>query len=581
MKSRTSLFNWGVSRSLLRRFWPLWTGYFVILLLSLPALLPRYVHLSNPEMERLSADQTIAGNSLGLLFWTALVGVIIAGAMFGYLYRSRLCGLMNSLPIRRETMFCTAYLTGLVPLLLADLLAVLAAGAIGLPGGVVSLHILLQWLGMAVLGNLAFYSFAVFCAVLTGHRAFLPLLFLMLNFIVGLIVLCAQGLLDLTLYGYAMNFPEWALFLTPPAYLASGFINNLTVAIGAGNEANIHLTPIAIYAGLSLLFLLLGFLLYRRRQMEAAGDVVAVPWLKPVLKYLFCLGFALVFTIVLLTLTDRGGDKPGLFPLLISLLISCFLGYFISEMLLRRTVKVFRGAWRGFFVTAAALTAFALCVQLDLFGFERYLPAPEELQSVSLSGAYRGHLESPEKMAAAVELHREAIALRERKSDGEEYSRFETISYKLKNGRTVTREYFITKAMEKETIRLCNEPESLVYRFSESAGIRREYIESADLSVKSGSGQFFKSANYQLTPDELMDLMENGVRPDARLGRIDRAGNDVYHGATRYYVKILLKTKIDANPTLITITVDADSENTIRWIREYLQSGSGQKPTEL
>ena len=36
MKSRISLFNRGVSRSLLRRFWPLWTGYAVYMLLRLP-----------------------------------------------------------------------------------------------------------------------------------------------------------------------------------------------------------------------------------------------------------------------------------------------------------------------------------------------------------------------------------------------------------------------------------------------------------------------------------------------------------------------------------------------------------------
>ena len=39
MKSRTSCFNGGVCRSLLRRFWPLWAGYFVLLLFLLPVQL--------------------------------------------------------------------------------------------------------------------------------------------------------------------------------------------------------------------------------------------------------------------------------------------------------------------------------------------------------------------------------------------------------------------------------------------------------------------------------------------------------------------------------------------------------------
>ena len=39
MKSKTSLFNKGVSLNLLKRYWPLWAGYFMLLLLVTPAAL--------------------------------------------------------------------------------------------------------------------------------------------------------------------------------------------------------------------------------------------------------------------------------------------------------------------------------------------------------------------------------------------------------------------------------------------------------------------------------------------------------------------------------------------------------------
>ena len=39
MKSKTSLFNQGVSLNLLKRYWPLWSGYFALLLLVTPAAL--------------------------------------------------------------------------------------------------------------------------------------------------------------------------------------------------------------------------------------------------------------------------------------------------------------------------------------------------------------------------------------------------------------------------------------------------------------------------------------------------------------------------------------------------------------
>ena len=117
MKSRISLFNRGVSRSLLRRFWPLWTGYAVYMLLRLPVRIPAM--LASAEAAKmsdnfdsftfLSLNNSVISNGVGTLIPAALISLILVGAMFGYLYNSRMCGLMNSLPLRRETMFFTAW----------------------------------------------------------------------------------------------------------------------------------------------------------------------------------------------------------------------------------------------------------------------------------------------------------------------------------------------------------------------------------------------------------------------------------------------------------------------------------------
>ncbi len=577
MKSRISLFNWGLARNLLKRFWPLWTGYAVILLLGLPTTLPQYVRFGGADAAA-DARILIGVNAMSLLFWSAIIGIVLARAMFGHLYNARLCGLVNSLPLRRETVFWTAFFTGLAPLLLADLLNVLLAGLIALPGGFVSVSLLLRWLGMAALANFTFYSFAVFCATLVGNRVFLPLLWLMLNFVVGLIVLCTQELLDLTVYGYAMDFPDWALFLTPPARLIDEYSQILGFLLETKSDGLLRLGPIAIYAGLSLLFLLAGFLLYRRRHMEKVGDAIAVPWLKPILQVLFTLGFTLGFTILLLGLTGADGETVSMPLLLVFLLVGCFLGYFLSEMMQRRTVRVFRGTWRGFFALSALLTVFVLILSFDLFGFERWLPETEAVQSVSLSGAYEGRLEAPENVAAAVALHREALALRG-KDAGMDGSRVETIQYKLKNGRTVTREYRITPPQLEEAVRLCNQPESLIYRLSD---IDRDNINEVQLSVRAKTEKGSNTTYYYLSADELTDLLEKGLLPDARLGQIDLQGENVDRGEPEYSIQITLKKANHTGSTWINIQVDAVSDNTLRWIEAYLQDNAltGETITE-
>ena len=36
MRSRTSLYNWGLGKSLLKRCWPLWVMWFAVLILIVP-----------------------------------------------------------------------------------------------------------------------------------------------------------------------------------------------------------------------------------------------------------------------------------------------------------------------------------------------------------------------------------------------------------------------------------------------------------------------------------------------------------------------------------------------------------------
>ncbi len=584
MRSRISLFNWGLARNLLKRFWPLWTGYALILLLGLPTTLPRFVQVSSPYTAT-DAQMLVGVNAMSLLFWSAIAGIVLARAMYGHLFNARLSGLVNSLPLRRETVFCTAYFTGLAPLLVADLLTALFVGLIALPGGFVSVDLLLRWLAMAVLANFTFYSFAVFCATLVGNRVFLPLLFVMLNVIVGLLVLCVEYLLDLSVCGYAMDFPDWALFLTPPAKLVSAYADSW-LGLDRNFDSLIGLGPIAIYAGLSLLFLLAGFLLYRRRHMEKVGDAIAVPWLKPILQVLFTLGFALVFALLLLGLT--GADSATLSkPLLLAfLLVGCFLGYFLSEMMQRRTVRVFCGTWRGFFALAALLTVFVLVLSFDLFGFG-YAPEPDQVRSVSLSGEYEGHLEEPENVAAAVALHREVLALyqEERGFVEQRYGSIRKtlmIRYELKSGRTVTREYAVPIKVAQEAARLCDTPDSLCYHLERSAGISRENVREASLRVTSGAGDNKTTTEYSLTVDELMALMEQGVLPDARLGQIDLQSNGAFRGVPVYTVYVDLKQRNEHGTGLISIEVDAVSDNTRAWIEDYLQANAltGESVTE-
>lgn len=107
-----------------------------------------------------------------------------------------------------------------------------------------------------------------------------------------------------------------------------------------------------------------------RRQLETAGDVVSVSWVRPVFKYgvAFCAAVALGETLYSLfsALLPR-----GVWGLLLMLLLWGAAGYFVAEMLLRKKFWVFRGSWKGCVVLLCCLTAAMCLMEFDVTGFER------------------------------------------------------------------------------------------------------------------------------------------------------------------------------------------------------------------
>ena len=113
MQSKTSYFNATLFRKNLTRFWPLWgLASFIGALFPLAVLLDM-VHrgwnvLSAPDFTGMYYDAVSAVPVINLVY-----AALCAMAVWSYLYNARSVGLMHTLPIRREGLFLTNFLSGL------------------------------------------------------------------------------------------------------------------------------------------------------------------------------------------------------------------------------------------------------------------------------------------------------------------------------------------------------------------------------------------------------------------------------------------------------------------------------------
>lgn len=300
MPSKTSFCNGTEFRKCLSRWWPLWVIYGVILFIMLPGVLlnarSTIPYVSTGQISYLS--NVILSETQMLLPLTAFcAGLLAAAAMFGYLYTPRGAGLAASLPIRRGCMFRTHLLAGLVMLLSAEAVIFGLAVLIEATRFELVIEPLLIWLGILALETVVFYGIAVLCAMFTGHVVMLPCLYLLVNFIAVGFQLLVEAVLYTFVYGMSgmADLPvDWlsplVLFMRRTSVGHADLVRPIS-----GTEAEVAIANFSgwiyplVWAAFALLLLVCAGQLYRRRRMESAGDTVAIPVLKPVLKYIVAL----------------------------------------------------------------------------------------------------------------------------------------------------------------------------------------------------------------------------------------------------------------------------------------------------
>ena len=460
MRSGTSFFNAALFRKTFLLFWPIWAlytaGWTLVLPLRLWADAMRRSDWAAPALAEYL--QNAANGVPGLLEagvpLAAGAGLVCAMAVFSYLYSSRSACMMHALPLRREALFLTQYLAGLSFLLLPQLAIFILTAATEAALGCLALWPLTQWLLVQSGLCLFFYSFAVFCAMFTGHLAALPVFYGVLNILAFVMTSLTEAECSLFLYGF-QSFPspvwEFADYLSPPIALSRA------VSLTYQNEIPSLYQPglVAVYAAVGAALAIAALLLYRSRHIESAGDVVAVKLVRPLFKYgvALCAGLSGgMFSYQLLS---------GLSSLTLMgwILFWELVGYFAAEMLLRKSFRVLP-AWKGAVPLAAAIVFLSLSVHYDWYGFESRVPDPSQVTRVTVdslqSAPYddgRGglSLEDPEQISLAIQLHRAAIQLKGESAGEEDWtvsSDQETMTflylhlyYELADGTVLERNY--------------------------------------------------------------------------------------------------------------------------------------------
>ena len=455
MKSKTSCFNATIFKKNISHYWPVWVLFLCYLFIILPVNI--WTDATNAYyFENVSAavrDKQIMGNAIRLAITPApvfLFAAVMALAVFSYLYTARNANAIHALPVNRLELFVTNYVSGLLFLLVPEILAFVAAVMVCLANQITSIEYLFWWL--LCVGGVSFfaYSFAVFVAMFTGLAFAMPFYFVIANYLyVGCmyLVFAVKNLLCYGLMDSEWN-PGKSCILSPLYYLS----NNLRARVSYddnGNAIGISVSGwelVAGYAVAALVLTIAAYWLYKRRQIENAGDFVSIAVVKPVFRWGVALCGGTALTLFATGIIREARGTVNTFPyVLICMLLFCGFCFWLAEMLLQKNFRVFRKKKLAEWAAVLAVSVgFVLLFHLDVFGIEKRVPELSEVKTAFVNMDYPVEL-TEEELPELLALHRQIIENKkeyqenEQAKDGKYY--YTTLRYYLKNGEILERRY--------------------------------------------------------------------------------------------------------------------------------------------
>ena len=211
MKSRTSFSKLTIFKKNLTRFAPIWALYLIGMMLVI--MESGYYGDFDRYAYHFMGDMVASFGIVNIVY-----AGVIALALYGDLYNTRMCYSLHTIPIRRDG------------LLLSNLLAGLCFSVV--PNMVVALYMMtrlesywflaLYWLLATTIQFIFFYGIATVSAMLAGNRVALLAIYALFNFVAMLLYGVTQVLYVPMMYGVVVDAKPFVQF-SPCVQLVDGY----------------------------------------------------------------------------------------------------------------------------------------------------------------------------------------------------------------------------------------------------------------------------------------------------------------------------------------------------------------------
>jgi len=383
MTLNKSFFNKGIYKSTIKRF--AWGSvlYFILLFMStaLLILLDNHMIYDANSLEYYRNNPIIlTGGYMGFpMFFAVVVPTFTALMVFRFLHSKKHAIFIHSIPVSRNSNFISSVAASFTLMYLPVILNGLILIIMSFSGfdSLFSTQSCIVWMLINMYAIFLMFSCAVFAACLTGNSFAMIAINVIIHIFVFVTVSAFSIMAEEFVYGFSQSNDVIESIATNNfAYKIMSFSSSSLKDISFSKDILPHLFA-------ATAFYISSYFLYKKRRIETAGDVAGFNCLNHIFKYIVTF-LATVFGFALFSPYTNN----SLFMFSVILIIISITSYTASEMVLRKTLRVFY-AWKGYLIFALAFVSITLIFShTSFFGYETRIPDKKDIDKACIYNYY-------------------------------------------------------------------------------------------------------------------------------------------------------------------------------------------------
>lgn len=557
MQSKKSYFSKALFVKNLTRFWIVWGLYLIYLLLSVPITL--YVRCGN-EMKIYSPTEDLTGVKLNCIYRTlvyadsaivlAVVGLVAALCVFSYMFNSKNAYMFHAFPFDRKELFITNYISGMTYIIIPQFICEIFTILVCFVFEIGSIEYVLYDFAFIMVESILYYSMGVLLCMIIGQAVIVPIFFVIINMLyVGMkyisyqlvMAICYGMSKCLALSGDEMLSPLYCMENKRPITFEYDPIHIQNYLHAWGKNYMIA------YLLVSIFLTFCAYFAYQRRKLETVGDIICVGWIKPVFRWGTSIFTGELAAAMLYDIFSSYGAQIKIIGLLTCTAFVSTIIFFLTDMLLEKKLMVFKKQ-RAYelSVIIVILCLGAILLDMDTFGFEKWLPDVEDVDKVYVELYEPIYCDERQEIQRAVNYHRSMIEYKdtiqkEYSKDREKNNDNVKFKYILKNGKCVERLYSISTDMDvsKNLNRPDNAVEGLLFDIYKDSVSLEHYMEGKfalnykEMFITGGELGVYdpekKISNNVIIKVEEMENILEAFKEDVKAGAM-RNMHEMYNG---------------------------------------------------